>query len=116
MAVGGGQYLVAILATLLVLGVLLLLGGLEKIFNLKVMVYAYEVVGAAAEQITTEVNAALEPLHFFPFNVQVAPTPRHVRVRFECEGTRKQQRVVLHGLEQSGKFERVTALGPVQAE
>jgi putative Mg2+ transporter-C (MgtC) family protein len=116
MAVGGGQYLVAILATLLVLGVLLLLGGLEKIFNLKVMVYAYEVVGAAAEQITTEVNAALEPLHFFPFNVQVAPTPRHVRVRFECEGTRKQQQAVLRSLEQSGKFDLVTALGPVQAE
>ena len=34
MAVGGDQYLIAILATLLVLGVLLLLGGIEKSFNL----------------------------------------------------------------------------------
>lgn len=116
MAVGGDQYLIAILATLLVLGVLLLLGALERIVNLKVMIYAYEVAGSVAEQVTNEINAALEPLHFFPVNVQVAPTPRHVRVRFECEGTRKQQKTVLDGLKQSGKFEIVTALGPVQSE
>jgi putative Mg2+ transporter-C (MgtC) family protein len=116
MAVGGGQYLIAILATLLVLGVLLLLGGLERVVNLKLMVYAYEVAGATADQITNEINAALEPLHFFPFNVQVAPTPRHVRVRFECQGTRKQQVAVLRGLRESGKFETVSALGPVQSE
>jgi putative Mg2+ transporter-C (MgtC) family protein len=116
MAVGGGLHLVAILATLLVLGVLLLLGGVEKTFNLKAMIYAYEVAGAAAEQVTNEINAALEPLHLFPFNVEIAPTPRHVRVRFECDGTRKQQLAVLRGLEQSGKFEVVTALGPVEAE
>jgi putative Mg2+ transporter-C (MgtC) family protein len=116
MAVGGDQYLVAILATLLVLGVLLLLGALEQIVNLKLVVYAYEVAGAAAEQITSEINAVLEPLHFFPFNLQVAPTPRHVRVRFECEATRKQQQAVLRGLQQSGKFETVAALGLVQSE
>ncbi|HZQ17560.1 MAG TPA: MgtC/SapB family protein [Terriglobales bacterium] len=116
MAVGGDQYLIAIFATLLVVGVLLLLGALERIINLKVMVYAYEVAGTAAEQITNEINAALEPLHFFPLNVQVAPTPSHVRVRFECEGTRKQQKALLRGLEQSGKFEIVAALGPVQSE
>lgn len=116
MAVGGDQYLIAILATLLVLGVLLLLGGIEKSFNLKVMVHAFEVAGATAEQTISEVNEVLEPLHFFASNVQVAPTPRHVRVRFECEGTRKQQSAVLRGLEQSGKFQSVAALGPVQSE
>src|SRR5581483_9695511 len=116
MAVGGDQYLIAVLATLLVLGVLMLLGALEKIINLKVMVYAYEVAGSAAEQVTNEINGILELEHLFPFNVQVAPTPRHVRVRFECEGTRKQQHAVFGGLQQSGKFETVAALGPVQSE
>src|SRR5690349_13597393 len=37
MAVGGGQNLLAVVATLLVLGVLLLLGTIERLVNLKVM-------------------------------------------------------------------------------
>ena len=54
--------------------------------------------------------------YFFAINLQVAPTPRHVRVRFECEGTRKQQKAVLRMLRESGKFETVTPLGPVESE
>src|SRR6266513_5291167 len=50
MAVGGGQYVVAILATLLILAVLLLLGGIERGLNLKVMLYEYEVSGPNAEE------------------------------------------------------------------
>lgn len=116
MAVGGDRYWIAIFATVFVIGVLLLLGGIEKFLNLKMMVHAYEVAGSSAEQTTAEVNEALEPMHFFPTNVQVAPTPRHVRVRFECEGTRKQQTAVLRNLRQCGRFEAVTALGSVQSE
>lgn len=116
MAVGGDQYLVAVLATVLVLGVLLLLGALERMMNLKTMVYAYEVAGSTADPITAEVNRVLEPLHFFPSNLQLAPTPQHVRVRFECTGTRKEQKLVLDGLHSSGKFETVVALGPVRSE
>src|SRR5216110_861315 len=41
MAVGGGQFVLAIFATLLILGVLMLLGGIERGLNLKVMLYAY---------------------------------------------------------------------------
>jgi len=48
--------------------------------------------------------------------VQVAPTPRHVRVHFECEGTRTRHAEVLRMLEQSGAFDSVIALGPVEAE
>jgi uncharacterized membrane protein YhiD involved in acid resistance len=116
MAVGGDRYLIAIFATVLVISVLLLLGGTEKFLNLKMMVHAYEVAGPSAEQTTAEVNEALEPLHFFPTNLQVAPTPHHVRVRFECEGTRNQQNSVLHRLRDCGKFEAVTHLGPVHTE
>jgi hypothetical protein len=49
-------------------------------------------------------------------NPQVAPTPRHVRLRFEFEGTRKLQARVFKMLRESGAFESVAALGPVQAE
>jgi putative Mg2+ transporter-C (MgtC) family protein len=116
MAVGGGLYLVAIFATLLIPGVLLLLGILERWMNLKKMVYSYEVTGHDAAEITANVNAVLEALHFLMSNTQIAPTPRHVRVQFECAGTRKQQVAVLRALQRAGTFESVTGLGPVQAE
>jgi len=116
MAVGGDRYLIAIFATLLVIGVLLLLGSTERLLNLKTMIYAYEVAGSSAEQATIDVNEALEPLHYFASNVEIAPTPRHVRVRFECEGTRRQQTALLRSLRECGKFEAVTPLGPVHTE
>ena len=116
MAVGGGLYLTAAFATVLILGVLSLLGFLERFTNLKVMLYAYEVTGKSAEETTAHVNGVLEPLHFIMQNVQIAPTPHHVRVRFDCEGTRKKQEQVLKSLRDSKAFESVAALGPVQAE
>ena len=116
MAVGGDRYLIAIFATLLVIGVLLLLGSTERLLNLKTMIYAYEVASSSAEQATIDVNEALEPLHYFASNVEIAPTPRHVRLRFECEGTRRQQTALLRSLRECGKFEAVTPLGPVHTE
>ena len=116
MAVGGGMYLTAIAATALILCVLILLGVAERFLNLKVMIQAYEVTGPTSEQLIALVNGILEPLHAFMQDVQVAPTPRHVRLRFRCEGTRKKQEHVLERLRGSGAFESVTDLGPVQAE
>lgn len=116
MAVGGGEYLLALFATVLILGVLLLLGTMERFLNLKLMIHAYEVSGQGAELVTANVNGILEPLHFMMMNTQVAPTPRHTRVRFECEGTRKELDRAFRSLEQSGAFESVVWLGPVQSE
>ncbi|HEY8670827.1 MAG TPA: MgtC/SapB family protein [Terriglobales bacterium] len=116
MAVGGGAYGIAVFATVLILGVLSLLGVIERFLNLKRMLYGYEVAGKGIDETTAEINAVLEPLHFMMLNTQAAPTPRHTRLYFECEGTRKQQRTILHGLQQSGKFDAVTVLGPVQPE
>jgi putative Mg2+ transporter-C (MgtC) family protein len=116
MAVGGGLYVTAIFATGLVLGVLSLLGLMERFANLKMMVHCYEVSGKSADDIRHQVNGLLEPLHSIMINVQVAPTPVHVRVRFECEGTRKKQEHIHRLLRDSGAFDSVAALGPVQAE
>lgn len=116
MAVGGGQYLIAVFATILILVVLLLLGTFERFLNIKVLVHAYEVSGTSAELIAANVNGILEPLHFMMMNTQVAPTPRHIRVRFECAGTRKQLGQAFRHLEQSGAFESVVWLGAVQPE
>jgi putative Mg2+ transporter-C (MgtC) family protein len=116
MAVGGGLYVTAIFATALVLGVLSILGLLERFLNLKTMVHGYEVTGRNADDMQRQVNGILEAVHSMTTNVQVAPTPVHVRVRFECEGTRKTQEQLVRRLQESGAFETVAALGPVQAE
>lgn len=116
MAVGGGQYWIAIFTTALILCVLLLLGVIERSFNLKMMIYAYEVTGRSADEITAQVNGLLEPLHAILRNVEIAPTPQHVRVHFECEGTHKMHIRFDTLLRQSGVFESVAALGPVRWE
>lgn len=116
MAVGGGRYIIAIATTLVILCVLSLLGFIEQFLDLKLMIHSYEVTGGSAEAITAQVNEVLEPLHLIMQNVQAAPTPRHVRLHFECEGTRTRHAQVLRMLQQSGVFDSVTALGPVQAE
>lgn len=116
MAVGGGDYVIAALATALVIGVLSFLGFIERFLSLKVMLHAYEVTGPSGEQLNTQVNGILEPLHAIATNSQVLPTPRHVRFRFEVEGTRKLQAKTLTMLRDCGVFESVTALGPVQSE
>jgi len=116
MAVGGGSYVIAIATTLLILGVLSFLGFVEQFLDLKLSIHSYEVSGGSAEAVTVHVNEILEPLHLIMQNVQVAPTPRHVRVHFECEGTRTRHAEVLRMLEQSGAFDSVIALGPVEAE
>jgi hypothetical protein len=51
-----------------------------------------------------------------PENLQVAPTPQHVRVQFELEASRKNQRQVLQLLKQSSVFESATWLGAVSTE
>ncbi len=116
MAVGGGLYMTAVFATGLVLGVLMLLGLIENFLNLKMMVHCYEVSGKSADEVQHQINELLEPLHSLMQNVQVAPTPVHVRVRFECEGTRKRQARIFKLLRDSGAFDSVAKLGPVQPE
>jgi len=113
MAVGGGLYLTAVFSTGLILICLFLLGRAEESFSLKLAVHTYEVTGANQQQISAEVNRVLEGIHAIAQNVQVAPTPEHVRYQFDVEGTRKEQAVVFEGLRHSVALGSATALGPV---
>ena len=91
MAVGGGEYITAVFATGLVLGVLSLLGLIERFLNLKVTLHCYEVTGPTAEELTIQVNGALEPIHAVMQNVQIAPPhdmfgcALNLRARAECK-------------------------------
>ena len=116
MAVGGGLYLTAAFATVLILICLFLLGRAEQQFNIKLLVNTYEVTGSSPEEINAEVNLVLERVHAMAQNVQVAATRQHVRLQFDVEGTRKEQDEVLRGLQKSSVLQSVVPLGPVQTE
>ena len=116
MAVGGGLYLTAVFATVLILICLFLLGKAEQQFNIKLLVNTYEVTGSSPEEIKAEVNLVLERIHAMTQNVQVAATRQRVRLQFDVEGTRKEQEEVLRGLQKSSVLESVVPLGPVQTE
>lgn len=116
MAVGGGLYLTATIATLLIVGCLLLLGRTEQQLGLKLSTHIYEVTGPSSEDITAEVNRLMEPLHGMMENPQVAATKQHVRLQFEFLGTSKAQDQLLRALEQSHMLESAISLGPVHPE
>ncbi len=116
MAVGGGLYVTAVFATALILVCLFLLGNAEQRLNLKLTMNCYEVTGSNADDMKAEINAALESIHAMMSNVRMAETRNHVRLQFEMEGTRREQKKVLLALQHSSALESVVPLGPVQTE
>lgn len=116
MAVGGGLYLTAIFATLIIVLCLLLFGKAEQVLNLKRMIFTYEVAGQNSADMSAEINRVLESVHSLALDVQIAPTKQHVRVQFDVAGTRREQDQVLRELRQSTVLESAISLGQVQPE
>jgi putative Mg2+ transporter-C (MgtC) family protein len=116
MAAGGGLYLTAIFATGMALIALFSLGQLELTFNLKTLLTCYEVTGASAEEITTEVNRILEPRHRMMQNVISGATTQHIRLQFDVYGCNREQKELLLALQASSVLGSVTSLGPQELE
>lgn len=116
MAAGGGLYLTAMFATVLVVVTLFLLGYVEESLNLKLLTSSYEVTGPNVEEITNEVNRILESHHRLMQNVNVGKTPQHVRVQFDVEGCNRDHKEMLRQLKTSSILNTVTSLGRVERE
>lgn len=116
MAAGGGLYMTAIFATAMALIALFALGHLERTFNLKTLLFSYEVTGPSAEQISQEVNRILEPEHRMMQNVVSGNTGQHVRLQFDASGCNRDQKDLLRELKASSVLGSVTSLGPVELE
>jgi putative Mg2+ transporter-C (MgtC) family protein len=116
MATGGGLYITAIFATILILIALALLGRLEKKFGMKSMLVTYEVTGANAESILVEANRVLDQAHSTMQNVRVAGVAGHVRVMFAVDGPREDQDEINILLHQSTVFSTVGSLGAIEHE
>jgi putative Mg2+ transporter-C (MgtC) family protein len=92
MAVGGGLYVVAIFATLIVALALNLLGWFETRFNLKPLVLAYEVVGAQADAVLSDVNQILHDERRMMQTVHIGRTNGDFRVHFTVDATRREHK------------------------
>ncbi len=116
MATGGGLYLTAIFATVVVLIALFTLGHLELTFSLKKLLISYEVTGASLEEITQEVNRIFERKHRMMQNILSGSTGQHVRVQFDVAGSNRDQKEMFRELKASSVLGSVTSLGPVELE
>jgi putative Mg2+ transporter-C (MgtC) family protein len=116
MAAGGGLYLTAVFATVLVLAALFSLGHLELTFNVKTLLTTYEVTGANVDAITQEVNRILEHRHRMMQNVLSGSTGQHVRLQFDLSGSNREQKEYLRDLKASSLLGSVTSVGPVDLE
>jgi putative Mg2+ transporter-C (MgtC) family protein len=116
MAAGGGLYVTAAFATVVVLIALFALGHMEQTFNLKTLLTCYEVTGASVEEISQEVNRILERKHRMMQNMLSGNTGQHIRMQFDVAGCNRDQKELLRELKASAVLGSVTSLGPVELE
>jgi putative Mg2+ transporter-C (MgtC) family protein len=116
MAAGGGMYLLAAFATLVILVALAVLGWMETRFSLKPLVMRYEVAGAHADEVIAELNRVLESERRMMQTIQVGRTDGHSRVQFTVEATRAELDTLFHKLRQSSVLTRVESLGAPESE
>jgi putative Mg2+ transporter-C (MgtC) family protein len=111
MAVGGGLYVPAIFATLLILVSLQFLGWFEQRFNLKPAMMKYEVYGNMADEMIGEINSLLEPEHRVMETVDIAPTNGGFRVLFGLASTRSEHKALLEKLNNLKSVRSVKFIG-----
>jgi putative Mg2+ transporter-C (MgtC) family protein len=116
MAAGGGLYLTAIFAAGLILLALLFLGHAEQTFNLKLLIFGYEVTGVSVEEMSNEINRILESHHRMMQNTLTGNTGQYIRLRFDVEGCNREQKELLQQLKASKVLLGATSLGPVDIE
>jgi len=111
MAVGGGLYVPAIFATLLILVSLQFLGWFEQRFNLKPAMMKYEVYGNVADEMIGEINSLLEPEHRVMETVDIAPSNGGIRVLFGLASTRSEHKALLEKLNNLKSVKSVKFVG-----
>lgn len=90
MAAGGGLYLPAIFATLLLVAALQLLGAVETKWNLKPIAMTYEIDALNADEVLSEVNHILEEENRGMRTIQIGKTDGHYRLVFTIDAMRRE--------------------------
>jgi putative Mg2+ transporter-C (MgtC) family protein len=116
MAAGGGLYLIAFFATVMILISLVLLGRMEAAFSLKSFGTTYEVTGRNVDGMLREVNRVLESEQLTMHSVHIADADPDFRMVFSADGELEQQKVFSLRLHESTAFATVTTLGTTEHE
>jgi putative Mg2+ transporter-C (MgtC) family protein len=116
MAAGGGLYLTACFATVIILSALVLLGRVEAAFLLKSFTTTYEVMGRNVDGMLGEVNRLLESELLTMQSVHIASAGPDFRMVFSVDCEREQQSVFSIRLHESPAFASVTSLGATEHE
>src|SRR5271157_1948253 len=85
MAAGGGLYLTACFATVIILLALVLLGRMEAAFFLKSLIATYEVTGRHVDVMLRELNRLLDSEQLTMQGVHVAPAGPDFRMVFSVD-------------------------------
>jgi len=116
MAVGGGLYITAVFATVLILVALAVLGNLEGRFALKTTLTTFEVTGTNVEAMLREVNRILEGEKLTMHDVHLAPMDGQSRLIFGVDCAREERNVLTLRLHESNVFASVATVGTTEHE
>ena len=116
MAAGGGLYLTACFATVIILLALVVLGQMEASFGLKAFVTTYEVTGRNVDGMLREVNRILDSEQLTMHSIHIASADPDFRMVFSVDGEREQQSVFSIRLHESTAFASVNTLGTSEHE
>jgi putative Mg2+ transporter-C (MgtC) family protein len=116
MAAGGGLYLTACFATVIILISLVVLGQMEATFSLKNFVTTYEVTGRNVDGMLREVNRILDSEQLMMHSVHIANADPDFRMVFSVDGERSEQNVFSVRLHESSSFATVSTLGTTEHE
>ena len=116
MAAGGGLYLTACFATVIILLSLVVLGRMEAAFSLKSFATTYEVTGRGVDGMLREVNRILDSEQLTMHSMHIADADPDFRLVFSVDGEREQQNVFSIRLHESTAFAVVSTLGTVEHE
>lgn len=110
MACGGGLYLEAIFATLLILLALLALGWMERWMNLKPQFMNYTMVSAKpSEEIVAEVNKVLDDLGLTLSGIKLGRSGEKQRLTWTIDGTRIEHKRLMAQLRQLPDIQSIEA-------
>jgi putative Mg2+ transporter-C (MgtC) family protein len=116
MAAGGGLYITAIFATVMILIALALLGNLEARFALKKEIVTFEVTGTNLEAMIGEVNRVLEEEKLALHGIHPASIGGQIRLVFSVDCRHEERNVLTLRLHESNVFASVATVGTTEHE
>src|SRR5262249_50389138 len=117
MASGGGLYMLAVFATILMFLALRVLGWMERRYNLKPLLMDYSIVSdKSPQEIVEAINAVLEAQNKKLSGMRLSKVDGKEKVVFSVDGTRSEHQELLKGLRQSSDLRDVEATAGPEIE